>query len=159
MINKPLTTADPADRVRAAFISDKPISSRLLSADLSVPTAGACVSFDGVVRDHDEGRAVTDGGQGVERLEYSAHPTADAVLQAVAAQIAAAHPEVSLCVAHRVGALTVGECALACVVWSAHRGDAFGACMALVDAIKANVPIWKEQAFADGRTEWVNAIG
>ena len=152
MINKPLSTADPADRVRAAFISDKPISSRLLSADLSVPTAGACVSFDGVVRDHDEGRAVTG-------LRYSAHPTADAVLQAVAAQIAAAHPEVSLCVAHRVGALTVGECALACVVWSAHRGDAFGACMALVDAIKANVPIWKEQAFADGRTEWVNAIG
>ncbi|KQP72991.1 hypothetical protein ASF40_20625 [Microbacterium sp. Leaf288] len=151
MAQVPLTPANPATRVRGAFLSDEPISSSLLSADVSAPTAGACVSFDGVVRDHDNGRSVTG-------LQYSAHPTAETVLQSVALQIAADHPEVSLSVAHRVGALTVGDCALACVVWSAHRGDAFRACIALVDGIKANVPIWKEQTFTDGGTEWVNSI-
>jgi molybdopterin synthase catalytic subunit len=58
-----------------------------------------------------------------------------------------------------VGDLAIGDVALACAVSSAHRGTAFAACSALVDEIKARVPIWKEQGFTDGSTEWVAALG
>jgi molybdopterin synthase catalytic subunit len=57
--------------------------------------------------------------------------------------------------AHRVGHLRVGDSALEAAVAAAHRKLAFAACDALVDRIKTEVPIWKEQRFADGSTEWV----
>lgn len=143
---------DAAERVHTAFVSENPISVDTLRAEVVDPTAGAVVTFDGIVRDHDEGRGVTD-------LRYSGHPTAGDVIRAVALEIAEAHPDVRLAVAHRIGDLTIGDCALACVVWSAHRAEAFRACAALVDLVKKRVPIWKEQVFTDGETEWVNAIG
>ena len=115
-------------------------------------TAGAVVSFAGVVRNHDEDRGVT-------WLRYSAHPSAQAVLAEVAADIALAHPGCRIAAAHRVGDLGINDVALACAVASAHRAEAFAACAALVDEIKARVPIWKEQGFVDGTTEWVAALG
>jgi hypothetical protein len=60
--------------------------------------------------------------------------------------------------AHRVGMLEVGDPALVCAVSAAHRGQAFEVCSQLVDRIKARVPIWKEQFFADGTVEWVGAV-
>jgi molybdopterin synthase catalytic subunit len=114
--------------------------------------AGAVVTFAGVVRDHDEGKGVT-------WLRYSAHPTADAVLREVVADVARQHPGTRIAAAHRVGDLAITEVALACAVASAHRGTAFAACAALVDEIKTRVPIWKEQGFTDGSTEWVAALG
>ena len=56
----------------------------------------------------------------------------------------------------RTGPLEIGDCALAAAVSSAHRGEAFAACSALVDEVKARIPIWKHQYFADGTDEWVN---
>jgi molybdopterin synthase catalytic subunit len=113
------------------------------------PTAGAVVSFAGVVRDHDGGRAVT-------LLEYEAHPAAEAVLKEIATE-AAAWPEVrGVAVSHRVGVLAVGDVALAAAVATAHRADAFAACARLVDEVKARLPVWKRQLFADGTEEWVN---
>jgi molybdopterin synthase catalytic subunit len=114
--------------------------------------AGAVVSFAGVVRDHDSGRAVT-------RLEYEAHPSAVEAIASVAAKVAAEFPAVTIAVEHRSGALRVGETALACAVSSAHRTEAFAACARLVDAIKEQVPMWKLQRFADGTEEWVAAHG
>ncbi|MGH3694778.1 MAG: molybdenum cofactor biosynthesis protein MoaE [Pseudonocardiaceae bacterium] len=112
---------------------------------------GAVVSFSGVVRDHDEGK-------GVRALEYSGHPSAAEVMSRVAAQIAAAHPEVlGLAVSHRIGALAIGDSALACAVAAAHREAAFAACAALVDEVKLQLPIWKRQEFTDGAEQWVNA--
>jgi molybdopterin synthase catalytic subunit len=112
--------------------------------------AGAVVSFAGVVRDHDHGRAVT-------RLEYEAHPSAEAVLKEVVAAIVAQHPEVrGIAVSHRVGVLQVGDVALAAAVSTAHRQAAFAACAQLVDEVKARLPVWKRQVFADGTEEWVN---
>jgi molybdopterin synthase catalytic subunit len=113
--------------------------------------AGAIVTFAGVVRDHDEGRGVT-------WLHYSAHPTADSVLREVVTEIAAAYPGTRIAAVHRVGDLAIADLALACAVASAHRGTAFAACAALVDEIKTRVPIWKEQGFSDGTTEWVSAL-
>ena len=113
------------------------------------PRAGAVVTFQGVVRDHDHGR-------GVALLEYEGHPSAAAVLREVADEIAA-DPEVyAVAVSHRVGTLKIGDVALVAAVSTAHRAAAFAACARLVDEAKARLPIWKHQIFADGGDEWVN---
>jgi molybdopterin synthase catalytic subunit len=111
--------------------------------------AGAVVSFAGVVRDH-------DGGRGVTLLEYEGHPSAEAVLREVAEEIAKDPAVYALAVSHRVGVLRVGDVALAAAVATAHRAEAFALCARLVDEVKARLPVWKRQVFADGGEEWVN---
>jgi molybdopterin synthase catalytic subunit len=111
--------------------------------------AGAVVSFAGIVRNHDDGRTVLE-------LEYEGHPTAARVLAEVAAEIAADPAVYAVAVSHRIGRLGIGDVALAAAVSTAHRADAFAACARLVDEVKARLPIWKRQAFADGTEEWVN---
>ena len=113
------------------------------------PRAGAVVSFQGVVRDHDHGRAVT-------LLEYEGHPSAAAVLREVAEEIAADPDVYAVAVSHRVGELKIGDVALIATVSTAHRAAAFTACARLVDEAKARLPIWKRQVFGDGAEEWVN---
>ncbi|GAA1808308.1 molybdenum cofactor biosynthesis protein MoaE [Luedemannella flava] len=116
---------------------------------VSHPAAGAVVSFAGVVRDHDHGREVL-------RLTYEGHPSAEAVLAEVAAEIAKDPDVYAVAVSHRVGPLEIGDVALAAAVSTAHRAAAFAACARLVDEVKARLPIWKHQHFADGTDEWVN---
>ncbi|MCE3246072.1 MAG: molybdenum cofactor biosynthesis protein MoaE [Arthrobacter sp.] len=141
--------------VLGAILTADPISEDDAIAAVEGAEAGAVVSFRGVVRNH-------DGGQGVERLSYTAHPTASkAMLEVVATLLdeyseEASHP-VRIWAAHRVGTLQVGDVALVCAVSAAHRGQAFTICSELVDRIKAGVPIWKEQLFSDGSMEWVGA--
>ena len=85
-------------------------------------------------------------------------PTAAAVVASVAADVAARAPGVrAVAVSHRVGALDVGEVALACAVAADHRQAAFATCAELVDEIKRALPVWKHQVFADGTDEWVNS--
>ena len=111
--------------------------------------AGAVVSFAGVVRDHDDGRGVTS-------LDYSAHPTATALVAEVAADVAARASGVrAVAVSHRVGPLAIGDVALACAVSADHRAEAFATCALLVDEVKHRIPVWKRQTFADGTEEWV----
>jgi molybdopterin synthase catalytic subunit len=75
-----------------------------------------------------------------------------------AAEVATRAPGVrALAVSHRVGALDVGEVALACAVSADHRQAAFATCAELVDEIKRALPVWKHQAFTDGTDEWVNS--
>lgn len=148
-----------------AVLSTEPISVDQAIAAVESETAGAVVSFSGVVRNH-------DGGKPVERLSYSAHPTAGKVLDDLVAQLVAEQaeaagtegpdgvggiPPVRIWVAHRVGPLEIGDPALVCAVSAAHRGQAFAVCSELVDRVKAQVPIWKEQFFSDGTVEWVGA--
>jgi molybdopterin synthase catalytic subunit len=139
-----------------AVLSGEPISVEQAIAAVESDTAGAVVSFSGVVRNHDDGKAV-------ERLSYSAHPSAHQVMTDVVAKLAAEHdgetdaPGVRIWAAHRIGMLEIGEPALVCAVSAAHRGQAFAVCSELVDRIKEQVPIWKEQFFADGTVEWVGA--
>ena len=135
-------------KVLNATVSDRELSSAEAERLAWSPDCGAVVSFGGIVRNHDDGKSVT-------ALGYSAHPTAETVLGGVAAQIAAKYDGVRIWVAHRTGDLAIGDAALVAAVASAHRGTAFAACSELVDTVKANVPIWKEQAFTDGSTEWV----
>ncbi|ROS51466.1 molybdenum cofactor biosynthesis protein MoaE [Frigoribacterium sp. PhB24] len=145
-------TAPAADRVLLARVVDVTVSVAECSALVTSRASGAVVTFEGVVRDHDEGR-------GVEALHYEAHPTATEVIREVALAVAEAHPEVAIAVEHRYGDLVVGDVALACAVASAHRAEAFAACAALVDEVKARTPIWKRQEFTDGSDEWVASLG
>lgn len=148
-----------AFEVVSAVLSAEPISVDQAIAAVESDTAGAVVSFSGVVRNH-------DGGKAVERLSYSAHPTAHRVMADVVARLVAEQnaeagagtgQPVRIWAAHRVGMLEIGDPALVCAVSAAHRGQAFAVCSDLVDRIKEQVPIWKEQFFSDGTVEWVGA--
>ncbi|SDF83905.1 molybdenum cofactor biosynthesis protein MoaE [Klenkia brasiliensis] len=131
-----------------AAISDQPLDVAAHEAAVAHPAAGATVSFAGVVRDHDGGKSVTE-------LEYVGHPTAQALVEEIAAEFAA-RPEVhAVAISHRVGLLGIGDVALACAISASHRGQAFTACAELVDEVKARLPIWKRQVFVDGAEEWV----
>jgi molybdopterin synthase catalytic subunit len=115
------------------------------------PAAGGEVLFVGTVRDHDTGHGVTG-------LSYSAHPSAEMELRRVAEAIAAKYPDViALAAVHRTGDLAVGDLAVVAGVSCAHRAEAFHACHALIDELKATVPIWKHQRFTDGSDEWVGS--
>lgn len=132
-----------------ADVSDRPPDPFALERVVADVRAGAVVSFQGVVRNHDHGREVN-------LLEYEGHPTAAAVLREVAHDIAADPAVYAVAVFHRVGVLRVGDVALVAAVSSAHRAEAFAQCSRLVDQVKARLPVWKRQLFVDGTDEWVN---
>ena len=136
-------------RVAVAQVTEAPIDVATHEQAVAHRSAGAVVGFAGVVRDHDHGRAVTE-------LEYTGHPSAGDVLTEIAAEFAARDGVEAIAVSHRVGPLRLGDTALACAVSTAHRADAFALCAELVDAVKARLPIWKRQVFADGTDEWVS---
>ena len=137
--------------VTFARISATPITLDECSAAVTVEHAGAIVTFAGIVRDH-------DGGRSVRSLDYEAHPSAGDAIAGVAASVALDFPGVRIAVVHRIGTLDVGALALACAVSSAHRAEAFAACTRLVDEVKRRVPIWKQQHFTDGTSEWVGSL-
>jgi molybdopterin synthase catalytic subunit len=134
---------------RLAELRDEPLSVDEVMRAVTDAAAGGITVFTGVVRDHDQGRPV-------QRLTYSAHPSAADELHRVAGKIAAGYDLCGVAVLHRLGTLGVGEIAVIVAVSSPHRGDAFDACRALVDEVKSAVPIWKHQQFGNGESEWVN---
>jgi molybdopterin synthase catalytic subunit len=111
---------------------------------------GACVTFEGRVRNH-------SGGRQVRSLDYEAYgPLAEKEGAKVVSEARGKfHITGALCV-HRTGSLALGDIAVWVAVASAHRGAAFEACRYIIDEVKARVPIWKKEHFADGPTEWVN---
>ncbi len=135
--------------IASAFVTTEAISVSELAAAVRSNVAGAVVTFSGDVRDNDHGRSVVS-------LEYEAHPTAQGLLEKVAREVAARHDVISVAVAHRHGPIAIGESALVVAVAAKHRKAAFDACTELVDEVKAQIPIWKHQVFADGTDEWVN---
>jgi molybdopterin synthase catalytic subunit len=112
------------------------------------PAAGGVNLFVGAVRDH-------DGGEQVDHLDYTAHPSALDRMREVAEGVAAEFEVIALAAVHRTGQLHVGDAAVLVAASAAHRGQAYDASRALIDRLKATVPIWKHQIFADGREEWV----
>ena len=141
--------SDDAVATPFARLTTEPLDTDAAQAHVLTPAMGAVALFRGVVRDHDSGRS------GVVGLEYTAHPDAGRILGEVLAEAQADFPEVRLWAEHRVGTLAVGDDALVVVAASAHRREAFAACAQLVDRIKARVPIWKKQDYADGTHDWV----
>lgn len=106
--------------------------------------AGAVATFVGLVRDENDGRAVT-------LLEYEAYGSmAEAELARVLDELAAELPGVRVAALHRVGPLRVGDVAVVCAASAPHRGEAFRACREVIDRIKARLPIWKREHGPDG---------
>ena len=136
--------------IRLLDIRDTPLSVDEVLAAVQDPRAGGTAVFIGAVRD-------VDGGKPVARLGYTAHPEALATLRAVAESVCARWPVLATAAVHRSGELAVGDLAVVLAVACAHRGPAFEAARAFIDELKETVPIWKEQHFGDGTTEWVGA--
>jgi molybdopterin synthase catalytic subunit len=119
-------------------------------AAVADPAAGGIALFAGAVRDSDHDRQVTG-------LSYSAHPSAVGELRRVADVIAEKYKVTGIAAVHRVGDLAIGDLAVVVAVSSPHRAEALDACRALIDELKATVPIWKHQRFTDGASEWVGS--
>ena len=131
-------------------ISPAAIDPATLKSELAGHRAGACVCFEGWVRDHND-------GQPVAALEYETHaPLAHREGEKVVAEALERFAiERALCV-HRVGRLELGDCAVWVGVSAAHRGAAFDACRYIIDEIKHRLPIWKKEHYTSGASGWVN---
>ena len=136
--------------VRLIAVRESELSVDEVRAAVADPAAGGIALFAGAVRDSDHDR-------GVSGLSYSAHPSAVDELRRVAEVIAEKYPVIGIAAVHRVGELAIGDLAVVVAVSCSHRGEAFDACRALIDLLKASVPIWKHQLFADGSSEWVGS--
>jgi molybdopterin synthase catalytic subunit len=130
-------------------LTSEPIDVSSLTAELRDPAAGAVVTFDGRVRNHND-------GQPVSHLEYQAYPAlAISTGQRILEEEAARHGLLRVQATHRTGSLEIGEAAVWLGVASAHRGPAFDATRAIMERLKYELPIWKKETYADGHTEWV----
>jgi molybdopterin synthase catalytic subunit len=110
------------------------------------PSCGALVTFAGTVRDHAPGR------EGVTELEYEAYEEeVEPRLRAIAEEARTRYDAVGrVAILHRIGRLEVTEAAVVVVVGAAHRDAAFDAARYCIDTVKASVPIWKKETWADG---------
>jgi molybdopterin synthase catalytic subunit len=136
--------------VRLIAVRSDELSVDEVRAAVADPAAGGIALFVGTVRDNDH-------DQQVRGLSYTAHPSAEAELRRVAEEIAEKFRVIGVAAVHRVGELAIGDMAVVVAVSCPHRGEAFDACRALIDLLKASVPIWKHQLFADGGSEWVGS--
>jgi molybdopterin synthase catalytic subunit len=119
---------------------------------VSGPEVGGIALFVGTVRNRDHDAEVLS-------LDYTQHPSAKDVLTRCAEETAAQHDVLAIAVEHRIGHLEVGDIAVVVAVGAVHRGEALAACAHLINTLKAEVPIWKEQHFASGDSEWVGLPG
>ncbi len=130
-----------------AIISDDQLDEALVRSGVGGDADGAVVTFCGVVRDH-------DGGRAVRSLDYRAHPDAERFLREIVTRVTA-ETGLRVAAAHRIGDLRIGDVALYAAASAGHRAQAFAACERLVEEIKSGVPIWKRQHYDDGVSEWV----
>ncbi|HEX8171884.1 MAG TPA: molybdenum cofactor biosynthesis protein MoaE [Thermoanaerobaculia bacterium] len=134
------------------YLTDDPIDAPALVRSVLRDSDGAYVLFEGVVRNHHQGKAVTS-------IFYDAYrPMAEKEIDAVVTEVRAQFDAVALAVVHRLGHLVVGDSSIAIVAASPHRAEAFAACRMTIDRIKETVPIWKKERGPDGE-EWVGWQG
>ena len=135
-------------KIRQVGISESPLSVDRAIRLVSGPAVGGIALFVGTVRNADHGADVVS-------LDYTQHPSAVDMLTKCAEETARQHDVLAIAVEHRVGHLEVGDIAVVVAVGAVHRGEALAACAHLINTLKAEVPIWKEQRFASGESEWV----
>ena len=135
-----------------SYLTDDPIDPQALVKRVLRNSDGAYVLFEGVVRNHHEGKAV-------ESIFYDAYrPMAEKEMDLIVRDIESQYPDVALAVVHRLGHLVVGDSSIAIVACSPHRRESFEACRMMIDRIKETVPIWKKERGPDGE-EWVGWQG
>lgn len=133
----------------APCLTSLPIDLAALGDAVRDDAHGAVATFTGVVRDHHQGRPV-------ERLEYTAYPEmAESVAGEILAEAARRWP-VRVALRHRTGTLTIGDIAVAVAAGGAHRAEAFEACRWVIEEVKARLPVWKREHYADGSVAWVD---
>ncbi len=131
-------------------ISAEPIVTAPLLSALGDERAGACVTFEGWVRNRNEGQAV-------QALEYEAYALlAESEGEKILAEARGRFALVNAAAVHRVGHLQLGDLAVWVGVTAEHRGAAFEACRYIIDEAKARLPIWKKEHYASGATTWIN---
>ena len=131
-------------------LSENPIDAATLTRELAQAGAGACATFEGWGRDHNEGRAVL-------RLGYQAYaPLAKTEGERILEEARKKFAIMDVRCAHRVGTLEIGELAVWVGVSAAHRAAAFDACRYVIDEVKRRVPIWKNEHYADGESGWLH---
>ena len=131
-------------------ISEAPIDPIALARTLASTHAGACVTFEGWVRNHNDGRAV-------QRLDYQAYaPLAQSEGERILDEACEKFAIVEARCVHRAGSLQIGDLAVWVGVSAGHRGAAFDACRYIIDEVKRRVPIWKNEHYADGESGWLH---
>jgi molybdopterin synthase catalytic subunit len=131
-------------------LTNEPIDTRAILADAAHPHAGAVVLFLGTTRQITKGRETAS-------LDYECYPEmATKKLNELEIQARERWPLLNCIVVHRLGHLAIGEASIAIAVSSPHRRDAFEAGQWLIDTIKEVVPIWKQENWQDGTSEWVH---
>ena len=131
-------------------LSQVPFEIAPLRAALLDARAGAYAGFEGWVRDHNDGR-------GVLGLRYEAYGAlAEAEGERICDEALQRFEIVDARCVHRVGDLAIGELAVWVGISAAHRDAAFAACRFVIDEVKARVPIWKHERYADGAADWLH---
>ncbi|HEY0510645.1 MAG TPA: molybdenum cofactor biosynthesis protein MoaE [Thermoanaerobaculia bacterium] len=129
-------------------LTDDPIATDRVVAAVSGPSRGAVVVFLGTVRDHHAGRPVA-------KLTYSAYrPMALEGLRRIVDDLEAAHEGLRAAIVHRLGEVPVGEASVAIAIGSPHRAAAYDASRTALERLKAEIPIWKREHYADGEAAW-----
>ena len=131
-------------------LSSDPIRIDPLRDGLRRETAGAFASFEGWVRDHNDGRPVL----GLRYEAYAALAAAEG--QRIVEEAAARFAITGVHCVHRTGELAIGDLAVWVGVGAAHRGAAFDACRFVIDEVKSRVAIWKHERYADGDVQWLH---
>jgi molybdopterin synthase catalytic subunit len=132
------------------LIQSDPIDVDALRRAMVDHAAGALVTFEGWIRNENEGRSVL-------ALEYEVYkPLAISEGERIIAEVSAQYPLVKVHAEHAEGRLELGDCAVWVGVAAAHRDEAFVACRQIIDEIKTRLPIWKKEHYSDGDSGWVN---
>jgi molybdopterin synthase catalytic subunit len=131
-------------------LSEQAIDSAALARALTDASAGACVTFEGWVRNENAGRSV-------QRLDYQAYaPLAQHEGERILGEARERFALVDVACVHRIGALAIGDLAVWVGVSAAHRDAAFAACRYIIDEVKQRVPIWKNEHYAGGESGWLH---
>lgn len=130
-------------------VTTEPIDPAALIGRVGDAEDGAVLLFLGIVRDHNEGRAVSG-------MEYEAYAEmAERELGRIGSEAAELLGTDRLAVVHRVGVLAIGETSVAIAVSSPHRQQAYAASRYVIEEIKKRLPVWKREHYLDGERSWL----
>ena len=136
----PVSGGDTALHV---LVTEAPLSLDALVARVRDARAGAVVAFQGVTR-------------AVPLLTYEAYePMASERIAAIVAEAIERHGLCAAAAEHRIGAVPLSELSVAVAASAPHRGEAFAGAREIIDRIKAEAPIWKQEVEEDGSASWV----
>lgn len=133
-------------------ITRDPISADTVLQEVGAESDGAINLFLGVVRDQNEGRAVSG-------MHYDAYiEMAERTLREIVAEAAALPGVGRVAAVHRIGELQVGDVSVAIAASAPHRAEAFEACRYVIEAIKQRLPVWKQERYITGEQQWLEGV-